>query len=343
MRYILLITFTTLFLNCSETSFPEPQLNDDLARSKASIGIVGDKTDTTTQTEPGLVLMGGSTDVDEAIKWMIERSGGGDFVVIRVTGADAYNQYIFDLDSLNSVETLKINSSELINDSLVIESIRQAEALFIAGGDQYDYVSLWKDTPVEDAINYLRNIKKVPIGGTSAGMAIMGEIIFDAENGTVRSELALKEPFNDLVSLQKGDFLKNSFLNNTITDTHYDDPDRKGRHIVFMARSITDWNLTSVYGIGADERTAVCIDSTGRAYVFGEGDAYFHASNGNTPEVLSSDEPLHWYQDKEAIKTYKVQGSDTGAGYFDLSDWSTGENGTWLYYYVENGTLQLKN
>src|ERR1051326_8459304 len=43
---------------------------------------------------PGLVLMGGGTDVDAAFQWMCERAGGGDFVVIRTTGTDAYNPYI---------------------------------------------------------------------------------------------------------------------------------------------------------------------------------------------------------------------------------------------------------
>ena len=40
---------------------------------------------------PGLVIMGGGTDVDAAFQWMCERAGGGDFVVIRTTGTDAYN------------------------------------------------------------------------------------------------------------------------------------------------------------------------------------------------------------------------------------------------------------
>ncbi len=35
---------------------------------------------------PGLVLMGGGTDVDAAFQWMCQRAGGGDFVVIRTTG-----------------------------------------------------------------------------------------------------------------------------------------------------------------------------------------------------------------------------------------------------------------
>jgi hypothetical protein len=37
----------------------------------------------------------------------------------------------------------------------VIDTIRSAEALFIAGGDQSNYVDFWKNTPVEDAISFV--------------------------------------------------------------------------------------------------------------------------------------------------------------------------------------------
>jgi cyanophycinase-like exopeptidase len=64
-------------------------------------------------------------------------------------------------------------------DPFVIDTIRNAEALFIAGGDQSRYVRFWKDTPVEDAINHVV-AKPAPVGGTSAGMAILGEFSYSA-------------------------------------------------------------------------------------------------------------------------------------------------------------------
>src|SRR5690606_29240729 len=57
----------------------------------ASLGIVGDTADIKTNTQGGVVLMGGGTDVDAAFQWMIARSGGGDAVIIRASGTDAYN------------------------------------------------------------------------------------------------------------------------------------------------------------------------------------------------------------------------------------------------------------
>src|SRR5699024_10645324 len=123
---------------------------------------VGNNVNIETDTEFGLVIMGGSTDVDTAIQWMIERSGGGEAVILRASGTDAYNNYNYGLGTLNSVETLLIDSKSLANNEKVAETIRNAELLFIAGGDQSNYKDYWRNTKTEEAINYLLNIKKVP-------------------------------------------------------------------------------------------------------------------------------------------------------------------------------------
>ncbi len=108
-----------------------------------SIGLVGSAEDITTRTEAGFVLAGGGKDVDAAMKWMIDRSGGGDFVIIRASGSTGYNDYLFDLGKLNSVETLLIDSRDKALDTETGNKIRQAEALFIAGGAQLHYVNYW--------------------------------------------------------------------------------------------------------------------------------------------------------------------------------------------------------
>ena len=133
--------------------------------------VVGNPADVTTATTPLLVMQGGGTDVDYNFVRMGAASGGGDFVVIRASGTDAYNPYILGLCACDSVETFVFKNHNGAYQPFVIEHIKNAEALFIAGGDQSDYVNFWKNTPVEDAINFVAS-KPAPIGGTSAGMAI---------------------------------------------------------------------------------------------------------------------------------------------------------------------------
>ncbi|MBL7856064.1 MAG: cyanophycinase [Cyclobacteriaceae bacterium] len=302
-----------------------------------SIGIAGDAHDVVTTTEAGIVLMGGGTDVDDAFRWMIERSGGGDFVIIRASGSTGYNKYIQELGSVNSVETLLIDNREKAMKKDVGQRIKEAEAVFIAGGDQWNYVNFWKDTEVSSALRFLVEEKKIPIGGTSAGCAILSEIMFDAKYGTVVSAEAISNPFANMVSLSKS-FIPLALLQNTVADQHYSNRERLGRHVAFMARMITDFSILHPRGIGVDEKTAVCIDQDGMALVKGLGHAYFISANGEAPEVCTPGSPLQWKRNNNAIRAYIFQGSSAGTEAFNLNHWpDQDEHERW---YVEEGVLK---
>lgn len=189
--------------------------------------VVGNRNDVARSTSGGTVLMGGGADVDAAFQWMIGKAGGGDFVVIRASGTDAYNPYIYGLGVVDSVETLVIKTRRAAADSFVVDKIRNAEALFIAGGDQWDYISLWKGTPLEHAIQSVIS-RQAPVGGTSAGLAVLGEFVYSARNGTVYSDEALRNPYNRFMTFGRN-FLTVPYLQDVITDTHFVTEDRMGR------------------------------------------------------------------------------------------------------------------
>ncbi|UJR14466.1 hypothetical protein I4U23_001463 [Adineta vaga] len=321
------ITFHVLFL-VGET------------KSSASLGLIGDATDVIRPTSGGTVLVGGGPDVDAAMQWMINKSGGGDFVVLRATGTDAYNSYIYNLGSVNSVETLLIDSRTLANDLQVEATILGAEAVFITGGNQANYVNYWKDTKIEDALNYLRNTKKIPIGGTSAGCAILGGTYFPALYGTLTTNDALDNPYNRYLTLGHNDFLNQPYLINVITDTHFNNPDRRGRLITFLARMNQDYGIVG-RGIGVDESTAVCIESNGTGRIFGTGTAFFLSQNGPAykPEVCTNTSRLDWYRHRQAVTAYKIIGNKDGSESFDLKTWSQVNSKIHQYYYVNRGVL----
>src|SRR5437763_3260012 len=182
---------------------------------------VGNDNDVTTATTPGTVLMGGGTDVDAAFQWMCQRSGNGDFLVIRATGTDAYNPYIQQLcPSENSVATLIIPNRTMASDRSVISTIQNAEALWIAGGDQSNYINFWEGTPVEDQLNALI-VRGASIGGTSAGMNVLTEFIYSAlASQGVTSSQALADPFSRYITLDR-DFVNISTLQGLIGDPHF--------------------------------------------------------------------------------------------------------------------------
>lgn len=310
----------------------------------------GDTTDVTTVAGGGIVLMGGATEDDNAMRWFLERSGGGDIVVIRTSGSDGYNDYLYSGlgVTVNSVETILMPNFNSAQDPYVAQHIRNAEALWMAGGDQGDYVQYWKDGPVEDAIRYLIHTKKAVVGGTSAGMAILGGAYFSALNGSVTSAEALANPYNSRMTVGYADFLDHPDLQDVITDTHYDDPDRRGRHVAFLARLTQDHGIRAL-GIACEEYTAVCIDTSGWAHVYGgypqDSDyAYFlqvDCSPEYAPETCSPGQPLHWVRGEQAVRVFKAEGRSNGQVSFNLHDWqsSTG-GGVWQNWWVENGVLQ---
>jgi cyanophycinase-like exopeptidase len=293
--------------------------------------------------------MGGSTEDDNGMRWFLERANGGDVLVIRTSGSDGYNDYLYNQlgVSVNSVETIVFNNPSAANEFYIHQRINEAEAIWIAGGDQWNYISYWRGTIIDDLINAGIQNRNMAIGGTSAGMAILGGFYFSAENGTVTSATALSNPFDGDVTVDHTPFINLPILGDVVTDTHYDDPNRKGRHVVFMSRMLNDHGVVAK-GIACDEYTAVCIDENGMASVYGEHPdyddyAYFLQVNCeyplNAPETLQANEPLTWNMNGEALKVYFAPGTEDGSVQFDLNNWKEATGGSWQHWYVTNGTL----
>ena len=53
--------------------------------------------------------------------------------MLRASGDDEYNDYIYKLCHCDSVETLVVDGREAAADPFVVKTVRNAEALFIAG------------------------------------------------------------------------------------------------------------------------------------------------------------------------------------------------------------------
>lgn len=289
--------------------------------------LLGNSQDVITDTFPGYVLMGGGKDVDFAFKWMIDKSGGGDFVVIRATGTDAYNSYIYNMGNIDSVETLVIYSKKGANNDFMIQRLIQAEAVFIAGGNQADYIRFWKGTALTETLNGLVS-QGIPLGGTSAGLAVLGEFVFSALKGTVYSEEALSDPYIPAITIDQN-FINIPVFNHVITDSHFSDRNRMGRVIVFLARIMKDYGLAFIKGIGIDAETALMVSPDGSSVIYGSGGAYF-LSTDHQPEKCEMGVPLNLRD----IQVYRVGGN----GSFHLSTWQ-GWGGISYVISAEKGNL----
>ncbi len=308
--------------------------------------LTGDSSDVQTTVVRGICLMGGATENDNAMRWWMQRANGGDVLVLRCTGSNGYNNYLYQTLGLNvnSVETLVLPNRNSAYDPYVLRRIQEAEAIWIAGGDQANYVNFWKNTPLQQKIQEAVLQRGVPIGGTSAGMAILGSHYFAALNGTATSTTLLANPYHSTATVGANDFLRMPFLNRTITDTHFDNPDRRGRLMALIGRLAGDSSVR-MRAVACDEYTAVCIDSTGLARVFGDfpqndDNAYFaqaHCIPPWQPETLQAGVALTWNRGGQAVKVYRVKGTQQGTNSFDLAGWRQGSGGAWLNWWVQSG------
>ena len=293
----------------------------------------GNPQDVQTHAEAGVAMMGGGTDLDEAFRWLCGKANGGDFLIVRAHGAADYNPYVTGLCKVNSVATLIIPNRKAALKPRVTEIIGQAEAIFIAGGDQSRYVNFWKGTPVEDAINAHMAADK-PIGGTSAGLAVLGQFVYGCledkpDDADLASRDVLADPYTKRVTLVR-DFLKVPGLENILTDSHFAKRDRMGRSLGFLARIVQDgWSKTP-REIAIDEKSALLVEASGRAKVVGTGSGVYFLQVTDAPEVCKPGQPLTLRN----VAAYRAPRGST----FDVRDWS-GDGGEAYSISVESGEI----
>ncbi|MDR3386582.1 MAG: cyanophycinase [Rudaea sp.] len=230
-------------------------------------------------TERGYALMGGGGTVDAAFRFIATHAGGGHIVILRAVSDDSYDPTDGDLGKsfqtqwggVTSAETIVFHNREASSDPRVVAALRGADGIFLAGGDQANYLRYWKDTPVSDALNAHVRANR-PIGGSSAGLAILGGHSYTAfDGGSMESRVAIADPFNSGMTLES-DFLHCPYLEDVITDTHFSARSRLGRLIAFVARLHGDASGAKVFGIGIDEKTALLVGTDGVGHV-AEGSA----------------------------------------------------------------------
>jgi cyanophycinase-like exopeptidase len=350
-RIILIFLGLPLLAASDQLSYPTPS-DDDFKPSQNSLVIVErdyeyicfpndacSEDDTVIRaTSGGSVLMGGGTDVDAAFEWQISRAGGGDFVVLRESGTDAYNTWIYDLGQgapagLRTVTTIILKSPRASSDAFVLSKVQNAEALFFAGGDQSNYVGRIAGRPLDALVR--GKAAHITVGGTSAGLAIQGLWIYAAFHGSVTSAVALADPYSpELQGELVASLLSSPLVNaRALTDSHFATRDRMGRMVTFMARIWADGFAGDpatdgpVRAVGVDEKTALLLEPSGVLTAAGNGTAYMCALSAASfgASVVAAGQPLT----VPGVACERLQ----AAGFADLSaalsDGDTFDLGAW--------------
>lgn len=319
----LILVVALLMGTCSSAALPSYQYQR-----------LGNPQDIQTRPTAGIAMLGGGQDLDEAFRWLCRKGNGGDFLILRATGDDAYNPYVQGLCQMNSVATLIIPDRQAAEDPAVAEIIRNAEVVFISGGDQANYVRGWQGTPVQEAINAHVAARK-PVGGTSAGLAVLGEFVYGClkdkpDDRNLASNQVLADPYLERVTLVRN-FLKIPLLEHLLTDSHFSTRDRMGRSLGFLARIMQDGWSETPREVAIDERSAVLVEADGTARVVGSGKGAYFIHPSCAPNVCRRNAPLTFLN----VGVQRVQ----SGGYFDLVGWKS-DFGTSYSLSVEAGRIE---
>ena len=246
---------------------------------------------------PLLILAGGGGDTKAALRETIDRLRGCsgcdtkiDVVVIRASGDDDYNPWFMEMPGVDSVLTMVITDRESSMRPDVAAAAADAELIYFGGGDQCNYIRWVKGTALAEGVKraYRRG---AAVGGSSAGLAIQGEIVYDAcPDQSAQSAEVLIDPYSVDVSLSRG-FFDWPPLRDVITDTHFQQRDRMGRLLVYLARTLEEKKEKRVLGLGVSEGTILLVDRHARGSVLGAGPVHVIEASGH-PEVLRRGAPL---------------------------------------------------
>ena len=287
------------------------------------------------QVVPGLLLAGGGDRNLDAMRWFLGRAGNGHIVVLSGSyTTELADEFYRDVGAAASVETFVFKNGKPANDPKILASLARADGIFIAGGDQARYVRYWKGTPVAEALDAHVRAGK-PLGGTSAGLAILGEYLYGAmDGGSIRSPEALADPLGPAVTIERN-VLHIAAMRGVLTDTHFNERERLGRLFAFLAKAetLTGTPRRPLIGLGVDESVALAVDGDGNGRIYATDPVgRVWLVQGGFTETQTAGKPLN-------LGRVEVTGIGAGSA-VHLPDGRVDAPSFQRAYRVENGRLQ---
>ena len=223
-----------------------------------------------------LLLVGGGSEKEGASGWSAPAyrwAGEGKKVAIVGISTGSLAPYFMQRCGAARAKEFAIATFDSANSQATFDTLTSYDVIFFRGGDQYDYYSLYRNTKLQEAVNYLY-MHGGTICGTSAGMHILSSVVFTAENGTVYPYECIENPNNQYVTLAS-DFM--NLAPGFIFDTHFAERGRFGRIVGFLANYSLNQGQT-IRGLGMDDMTCMTVDEQGLGTVYGTGCANIYQS-----------------------------------------------------------------
>lgn len=215
----------------------------------------------------GLLLMGGGDHNLDAMRWFFAKAGHGHIVILRATQEGQIGEeFVKELGGALSAETFVTLNRKAASDPKLLDSLRKADGIFLSGGDQGNYVRRWKGTEIARIIDAHVAAGK-PLGGTSAGLAMLGEKLYGCLDGhSITSAEALADPFGKHMTIVD-DFLHLALLKGIFTDSHFKERERLGRLFAFLGNAQSG-GAAPLLGLGIDESASLAVEPDGSARIY---------------------------------------------------------------------------
>lgn len=209
-----------------------------------------------------LIIIGGAEDKEgecTILREFVRRAGSREAKIVIMTVATSLpgevgNEYrrIFSDMGVNAIDVVDTERKEDVDSPRDLEVIENSTGVFFTGGEQSRITDLLKGTEI-DKLLHQKFIQGLVIGGTSAGAAMMPDIMIVEGEGETN-------PRVDSVTLEPG----MGFLSQVAIDQHFAQRGRLGRLISALIQQ------PAVLGFGIDENTAIAVDGD-EVEVIGEG------------------------------------------------------------------------
>lgn len=211
-----------------------------------------------------LIIVGGSEDKKDEMKILSEvasRTGSGKLLIVTAASnfaKDAWEAYERAFKSLGvkKIAHLHIEQPDEARDLQRIALFDGVTTVFFTGGDQLKITTKIGGSPLYDSIMEVLD-QGGTIAGTSAGAAVMGQIMLVGTQENPESH----KVGNWSMSTGLG------FVRNIVIDQHFAQRGRIGRLLAAVAMN------PGVLGIGIDENTAIVVQE-GKFRVLGENAVY---------------------------------------------------------------------
>jgi cyanophycinase len=177
--------------------------------------------------------------------------------------------------SNNKIVSFNFTKEQANNNTNWIDSVKNARLIYVTGGDQNKFMEIVRDSKLYEAMHQAYR-DGATISGTSAGAAIMSEVMITGSQKQDSKSDSFREIKADYVEVSSG----MGFLKNVIIDQHFIMRSRYNR----LLSVLYDHSDKTVVGI--DEGTALVV-SKNKARVSGDSQV-FVVNNPKNKKITSN-------------------------------------------------------